>query len=626
MKMTLNRKITLLLIAVAIGILMTLVMISLYAFRDLSIASSTVHVQTAAEIVRVHLTESMIHGVIDKREQFLERLREIRNLETARVVRSQFVNNQFGDGLAREMIADDIEKQVLKDGRPRFELNEKWGKSLFRGTIPYVASARGTPNCLSCHEVNEGTVLGAVTIELSLAELKRQGLYGVLAVFLAVLVISCMAILIARRLILPVGDTASAIETVVHRALQGDFKGRITQRTDDDIGQIANHINRLLNFLDEGLTRITKRVSQLTGRPETNGDNQLLATIDMVDGLTDATLFKATIEEDETKLEIYQRFGQLLAHHFDIHQYTFYEVQDGRQMLTVAIDGEIGGDCHWCNPEILVRCDMCRAKRSGRPINGLQQQDICFAFQPQIVADTDLATYAYYCIPLIQSGAVGSVIQLVTTQENASYLLKRIPYIQVYLREMTPVLEAKKLTETLRESALRDAMTGLNNRRFLEEYTETLTAMIHRRKTKLALMMVDLDYFKMVNDTYGHDIGDAVLKELARILKRALRGSDLLIRFGGEEFLIILQDAEIENALAIAEKIRVKVMEFKFQVAGSILQKTISVGVAMFPDDCETFWQALKYADVALYRAKDEGRNRVVRFIPEMWKSTNDAY
>ncbi|PKO55460.1 MAG: diguanylate cyclase, partial [Betaproteobacteria bacterium HGW-Betaproteobacteria-19] len=100
--MNLNRKITLLLAAVAFGILLTLVLISLYAFRSFSISSSTAHVRTAAEMVRVHLTEAMIHGVIDKREQFLARLKEVEGLLSARVIRSSHVNAQFGKGMAQE--------------------------------------------------------------------------------------------------------------------------------------------------------------------------------------------------------------------------------------------------------------------------------------------------------------------------------------------------------------------------------------------------------------------------------------------------------------------------------------------------------------------------------------------
>jgi diguanylate cyclase (GGDEF)-like protein len=173
--------------------------------------------------------------------------------------------------------------------------------------------------------------------------------------------------------------------------------------------------------------------------------------------------------------------------------------------------------------------------------------------------------------------------------------------------------------DTLRESTLRDPMTGLHNRRFLEEYIDTVVATAQRRKSQVSVLMLDLDYFKKVNDTHGHDAGDAVLKTLAKVLVECVRTSDLVIRYGGEEFLIILLDTGENYADEVAEKIREAVEATKFQVPGGTLQKTISVGVADFPKDSDTFWQAMKYADVALYQAKERGRNRVIHFAPEMW-------
>lgn len=621
--MNLNRKITLLLAAVAFGILLTMVLISLYAFRSFSISSSTAHVRTAAEMVRVHLTEAMIHGVIDKREQFLARLKEVEGLLSARVIRSSHVNAQFGKGMAQEEAADQIELQVLNSGQAHYELKDGAGGAAFRGTIPFAATSRGTPNCLQCHQVTEGTVLGAVTIELSLAEIKSKALLAVGIIMVVVALFSLVALLVARRLILPVGETAQAVEKAVQRALKGDFKGRLEQRTDDEIGKIANQTNSLLEFLDEGLSRISQRVVQLTGRSPRQDENQLEATIDMVNGLADASTFKQAIEEDEHKREIYDRFGKVLVERFGIREFSIYETEGAKQMVPIAVDGLPGGECRWCDPQILGRSDMCRARRTGHPVDGLIHPGLCYAFrQPEDAGEPR----RHYCVPIIQSGTVGSVVQLVVAEAEAAALEEQAPYVHVYLREMAPVLEAKRLTETLRESSLRDAMTGLNNRRFLEEYVDTLIANARRRKTPLAVMMLDLDYFKVVNDTHGHDAGDAVLKSLAGVLRQSVRASDMVIRFGGEEFLIVLQDADQGAALKVGENIRQAVEAMKVQVNGLVLQKTISVGLAMLADDSNSFWQTVKFADVALYRAKESGRNRVVAFEPEMWSGQTETY
>jgi diguanylate cyclase (GGDEF)-like protein len=233
---------------------------------------------------------------------------------------------------------------------------------------------------------------------------------------------------------------------------------------------------------------------------------------------------------------------------------------------------------------------------------------------------------AYHvCIPMIQSGSVGGVVQVVTDKDRKALACNMMPFIEVYLREAAPVLEAKRLMSTLRESALRDPMTGLHNRRFLQEYVDILVSYTDRNKSSFTVLMADLDYFKQINDTYGHEAGDATLKALAKELTNSVRASDLVIRYGGEEFLILLRDTPPEKGLPVAEKIRETIENMKVELTGVVVQRTISIGIAGYPENSSNFWQVVKYADVALYQAKDAGRNRVLRFTPEMWNE-DEAY
>ena len=620
--MNLNAKVTFFFVSIFAGLLAVLLAISLYAFRNFSIASATDHIRTAGEIVRVHLTESMINGVIDKRESFLRRLVEVQGLKSARVIRSTEVEKQFGKGLIQEAAVDDLERQVLKEGKPRFEVITQGDETVFRGIIPYIATASGNPNCLQCHQVSEGAVLGAVSMSMSIEGLREKALITVAGIGLVVAFFALLLVLLLRRLLRPISDTANAVEDAVQRALRGDFKAHVEKKTNDEIGQIATDMNRLLTFLDDGLNRIGTNVARLTERTPAPGENLLTATIDMVDGLTKAAHFKQAIEEDEVKNEIYQRLSVALQEEFKLQEFSLYEVSSNKkQMKAIMVDGQIADTCRWCDPQILIRPEACRVRRTGHLVDSISSPDICYSFQPP----AELGERRHVCFPVIQSGAVGSVVQLMTTPEKSAELLSQIPFINVYLRETAPVLETKRLMENLRDSTLRDPMTGLNNRRFLEEYVETLVSSVHRKRAHVAILMLDLDYFKMVNDTYGHDAGDAVLKSLSTLLKQSVRASDLVIRYGGEEFLIILIDSEGEAADHVAEKIRLAVESLKVQVAGITLQKTISIGIADFPTDSDTFWQAVKFADVAMYQAKDQGRNRVVRFNPAMW-SDNKEY
>jgi len=618
---TLNAKVTLFFISIAAGLLAVLVAISLYAFRSFSLASASDHIRTAGEIVRVHLTESMINGVIDKRERFLERLVEVNGLKSARVVRSSEVEKQFGKGLSMESVADDAERAVLREGKPRFEVITEGDETLFRGIIPYIATASGKPNCLQCHNVPEGAVLGAVSMSMSIEALKHKALLTVAGIAGSVTLFALLLILLMRRLLRPISDTANAVESAVQRALRGDFKAHVEQQTKDEIGQIALDMNRLLGFLDDGLNRIGSNVARLTGRTPAPGENLLTATIDMVDGLTKAAHFKQAIEEDESKSEIYQRLSSTLRQEFGLAEYSLYEVSaNKKQMQAIMVDSAEADGCRWCDPQILVRPEACRVHRTGHVVDGIANPEICYAFRPPAEA----GVRRHICFPVIQSGTVGSVVQLLSRPENEDALQAKVPFVNVYLRETAPVLETKRLMESLRDSTLRDPMTGLNNRRFLEEYVDTLVASVQRKRTHVAILMLDLDYFKMVNDTYGHDAGDAVLKALSNVLKQSVRASDLVIRYGGEEFLIILLDSAGKAAEQVAENIRAAVEALKVQITGIVLQKTISIGIADFPSDSDTFWQAVKFADVALYQAKEQGRNRVVRFDSSMWSDTKE--
>ncbi|MGE5548497.1 MAG: diguanylate cyclase [Solirubrobacterales bacterium] len=614
--MNLHSKVTVFFMAIAVSLIAMLVAISLYAFRSFSIASSTDHIRTAAEIVRVHLTESMINGVIDKRESFLRRLMEVQGLSSARVVRSPLVVQQFGEGLNQETPTDEFEQQVLRDGKPYYQVLEVDDDTLIRGTVPFIATDRGSPNCLQCHQVKDGQVLGAVTMLVSIGSLKSKAMLTVAGIIGTVAIFSAFTLFLMRRLIRPIAATAANVEHAVQRALRGDFKAKVEQMTKDELGQIAADMNRLLEFLDSGLSRIGNNVARLTNRTPSPDENQLDATIDMVDGLTRAAHFKQAIEEDETKNEIHQRLVRTLVEEFDIPEFSLYETVPNRnQMVPLFVDGAMEASCRWCDPQILVRSEGCRAKRTGHPVDGVLNPGICYAFQPP----EDARDRKHICLPIIQSGSVGNVLQLIAPPDAERRVHEQIPYVNVYLREAAPVLETKKLMETLRESSLRDPMTGLNNRRFLEEYVDTLVATAQRRKAPLAVMMLDLDYFKMVNDTYGHDAGDAVIKALAKVLRQTVRSSDLVIRYGGEEFLVVLVDTPSGNADAVAEKIRSSVEALEIPTGTVVLKKTISIGIADFPSDSDTFWQAVKFADVALYQAKESGRNRVIRFSKEMW-------
>ena len=233
-----------------------------------------------------------------------------------------------------------------------------------------------------------------------------------------------------------------------------------------------------------------------------------------------------------------------------------------------------------------------------------------------------LQTHVY---PDNYRGSAREVVHITIRPENEENVRIQAPILLEYFRNAAPVIESKKLLESLRETSLRDKLTGLNNRRFLEEYVDLLVSEAKREQKQFGTLMIDLDHFKKVNDIHGYQTGDKVLEMLAKIMRASVRGSDIIIRYGGEEFLIIVKSAAVEeDVLSVAEKIRQNVENHEMKISPTIsLKKTLTIGVSLFPKDTDSFWQAIKFADLALYKGKEDGRNRVVRFEPAMWDIDN---
>jgi two-component system, cell cycle response regulator len=200
------------------------------------------------------------------------------------------------------------------------------------------------------------------------------------------------------------------------------------------------------------------------------------------------------------------------------------------------------------------------------------------------------------------------------------YLIRPTDKNELLARTRTQIRK-KRYTERLRdnvqmsiEAAITDALTSLHNRRYMESHLATLVEQAHVRAKPLTLLVLDIDFFKAVNDTYGHDAGDDVLREFALRLKKSIRGIDLACRFGGEEFVVVMPDTDMAVAALVAERLRRRIAAEPFAIAKGEhrVEVTISVGLAALGGADDTAAQLLKRADQALYRAKRDGRNRVV--------------
>lgn len=274
--------------------------------------------------------------------------------------------------------------------------------------------------------------------------------------------------------------------------------------------------------------------------------------------------------------------------------------RDPWQMRCVAEWLDPDGDNH---PFDSDACWAIRRGQSHPPVSG--EPDIACYHLPPSSADCSL------CVPLIAQGeAIGLLSFQNITPDNAPARA----YLELMAEALGLALANQRLRDALLEKALFDPLTGLRNRHHLDDTLRTQLAQAMRSSESLSCLMIDIDHFKTINDRYGHEAGDEVIKSVAGIVKRAVRDGGMAFRYGGEEFLALLADANEDAAFACASEIHREVHTLSVRYGlTEIGPVDVSIGIASYPQHAQSD-NLLRAADVALYRAKELGRSRIVSF------------
>jgi diguanylate cyclase (GGDEF)-like protein/PAS domain S-box-containing protein len=289
----------------------------------------------------------------------------------------------------------------------------------------------------------------------------------------------------------------------------------------------------------------------------------------------------------------------------------------GSLCITSASRTAVETVADWGNPgggERVFAPDDCWALRQGQPQSFRRGQRTapCRHIDPADVVES-------LCVPFMaQNEALGIVsLQMRASQDRMEPLPRSSSddvrqLAGVLAKQVALALGNLKLKESLKNQSICDPLTGLFNRRYMEESLEREFSRANRSKTTVAIIMMDIDHFKRFNDTFGHQAGDTLLRSLGDLLKRNTRGQDIACRYGGEEFAIVLSDSNLTGALQRAEILRQQVKQLNVEYAGQLLGAvSVSIGVALFPDHGTTMGDVLRASDQALYCAKREGRDRV---------------
>lgn len=307
-----------------------------------------------------------------------------------------------------------------------------------------------------------------------------------------------------------------------------------------------------------------------------------------------------------TVAEAYQVIAQTAPQLFPRESGAFYVLNPSRNLLeAVALWGE-----RTPKEEVFIP-EECWALRFGR-MHIAERKDADL-----VCAHVSADTAPYLCVPMLAHGEIMGILHItgngerLQERDGAGLEAKRL-LISSVAKQVGMALSNLRLRETLRNLSIRDPLTNLFNRRYMEESLERELVRAERKGSGLGIIMIDLDHFKRFNDAFGHEVGDALLRNFGAFLQRNIRGSDIACRYGGEEFTVIMPEASLEAIRQRAEHLRAGVQEIRVDGAhhrtGEI---TISLGVAISPDHGTSVETLLQAADAALYRAKRTGRNRV---------------
>ncbi|MFI5168013.1 MAG: diguanylate cyclase [Thermoanaerobaculales bacterium] len=307
------------------------------------------------------------------------------------------------------------------------------------------------------------------------------------------------------------------------------------------------------------------------------------------------------LQSCNTNAEAYAGIERFLAKLFPADSGALYVFGESPQTVeSVAVWGESPPE------EAVFSVDECWGLRRGRAHG---REEIQSGFRCRHVEGGDTP---YVCVPMTAHGSALGVLHVVLTRPTSEQWDARQHLGARVAEHLALALAKLKLQESLQHLSVRDPLTGLYNRRFMEETLAREIRRAKRQAKQLGVIMLDIDHFKHFNDTLGHDAGDALLRELGALLQRQIRGTDVACRYGGEEFTIILLDVVTDLPRQRAEQIREAAKEMRVSHGQRALDAvTLSLGVAVFPGHGETRELLMQSADIALYRAKQEGRDRV---------------
>ena len=512
-----------------------------YSQRQSAITQARNFAQSLHQVTLAGLTAMMITGDADRREVFLDQIERANDVRALRVVRGPAVAQAFGPGTAQEQPRDDLERAVIANGLAVFEVRSDARGEYLKAVMPAVGTHNSLgKDCLGCHQVPEGTVLGAVTLEIDLERVNESiaqfRLDVMAATFLFLVLLSLLSYMAVTS---SVSTPLRTLTRKLDALAKGDIESskRLVMRGSDEIAQAVRAFDQVL--AKARLMLQTERIS--------------------------ADVFDHALE------------GILVA-----------DAQHRIVKVNAAFTKTTGYEAH----EVLGKNP--RMLQSGQH---------------------DKAFYEKFWEALNTRGEWQGDIwnkrkngEIYPEWLNISQVRDEKGELQHYVAIFSDITERKRQEALITYQAHHDALTGLPNRTLFRDRLSQALAAARRNHARVGVMFLDLDRFKLINDTLGHDVGDELLRQVAARLKGVVREADTVARLGGDEFTVLLPEIDSpRGAQAVGAKI-LEVTRKPYVLDGKELYVTSSVGIALYPEHGLDPDVLMKNADTAMYHIKEQGR------------------
>lgn len=520
-------------------------------------------------------------------------------------------SDEFSDeiGRKRSSYRDQIERNVYISKRPSEESMKR-----IEGTNDHEARVSfpifAEQKCIVCHiGTKQGAVIGAVNATILLKDNIYDIIFSSEDEFLAFIVGASLITMIVLMFSVKSFSTISAsIQDAIISAINGDFTRRVRSRM---IGtdELAKILNKLLESLDKNLAAIDTKIATIfIYNKLLYNKNPLMRLSEVMNEVVALYSFKNKIDSMKKTNDIYKEIQVVIQKYIKYKSLIFaelvndeivsgYKIENDANMKVMAgeinsIEKRLEND----NRNILYS-DEKGSVFISTSTGGLHAIDLKFVISDKLMI--------YYSIVL-------------SSKKELAEKEKSITRIYNYMREARHIINNKMLMKEIEESSYTDPLTKAYNRFFLDKHGDKLKEKLEKH-ISFGVLMLDIDHFKNINDTYGHAVGDAGIVLLVETIRKVIRPIDKLVRYGGEEFVVILDNADMEETKRVAEKIRTAFAMAKKCSRGELtFNKSVSIGVSVMPEFSKDIWECINQADTALYEAKEGGRNRVIPYSNEV--------